>query len=174
MSRSWLKVPARWRRSRGFGIHSPFAYDLIVNTLRERRCRYYLYAGIESQYKADSKILKLILRLVSRLRPASVSAVGSLADVVTAIARHADSAVITDSPGCPDMLVVTPGAADPSMPSLVGETLAAGGTVILTDRRLYADLSAIALGQSMTFSNGRVLIAAGRRDLPRQHFDLYF
>ena len=174
MTRSWLKAPARWRSSRGFGIHSPFAYDLIVNTLRERRCGYYLYADIESRYKADSKVLKLILRLMSRLHPASVCAVGSLADAVTAIARHVDSRVITGSPDCPDMLIVTPGAGDPSVPSLVGETLSAGGAVIITDCRQYADISAIAFERAMTFNNGRMLVAVGRPDLPRQHFDISF
>lgn len=41
-----LSYPTRWRRSRGFGIHSPFAYNFITKVLREREAEYYAYAEI--------------------------------------------------------------------------------------------------------------------------------
>ena len=174
MRGAWLKVAARWRHSRGFGIHSPFAYDLIVNTLRERRCRYYLYAAIEANHRADSEVLKLVLRLLSRLAPASVSAVGALDEVVTSIARKVDRGVAIGQPGATEMLIITPGEADEQLSAPVAATLESGGTVIITDRARYAASAAAALDRAMTFSNGKVLIAAGRSDLPRQHFDIYF
>lgn len=44
--RNILAYPARWRRSRGFGVHSPFAYNFITKVLREKDAEYYAYAEI--------------------------------------------------------------------------------------------------------------------------------
>ena len=41
-----LKYPARMRRSMGFGIHSPFAFNLITKVIREKEAVYYAYAEI--------------------------------------------------------------------------------------------------------------------------------
>jgi len=38
----------RIRHSRGFGIHSPFAFSFVLRVLREK-CAYYAYADIESR-----------------------------------------------------------------------------------------------------------------------------
>lgn len=41
-----FRHPLRWRRSHGFGVHSPFAYDFITKVLCEREAAYYAYAEI--------------------------------------------------------------------------------------------------------------------------------
>jgi len=41
-----LTYPARWRRSRGFGVHSPFAYYFITRVLCEHEAAYYAYPEI--------------------------------------------------------------------------------------------------------------------------------
>lgn len=41
----WLKTPLRWWRTRGFGIHSPFAFCFVSEVLRERYA-YYAYERI--------------------------------------------------------------------------------------------------------------------------------
>lgn len=41
-----FRHPLRWRRSHGFGVHSPFAYDFITKVLCERDAGYYAYSEI--------------------------------------------------------------------------------------------------------------------------------
>lgn len=41
-----LTYPVRWRRSHGFGVHSPFAYHFITRVLREHDVAYYAYPEI--------------------------------------------------------------------------------------------------------------------------------
>ena len=41
-----LSYPARWRRSKGFGVHSPFAYSFITGVLTQTECAYYAYGEI--------------------------------------------------------------------------------------------------------------------------------
>lgn len=43
----------RYRHSKGFGIHSPFAFGFVLNVLRER-CPYYAYQTIE-EYRSGAK-----------------------------------------------------------------------------------------------------------------------
>lgn len=40
----------RWRRSRGFGVHSPFAYHFITTVLREKDATYYAYSDIAALF----------------------------------------------------------------------------------------------------------------------------
>lgn len=43
-----LSYPSRLRRSRGFGVHSPFAYSFITKVLREKEAQYYAYGEIDA------------------------------------------------------------------------------------------------------------------------------
>lgn len=171
--RRWWGWLARWRHSHGYGVHSPFAYDMIVNTLRGRD-PYYAYQHIDAQAGGH----RLILRVACRLKPRVVSASGHDSRQVMSVMRMYDSRV-TFSTSLPlDMAILTPGACRDDYVRAV-EVLRAGGCVILLDSRSDTDglrLIAESMPASglMTFSNGRVYIAVGRADLPRQHFELYF
>ncbi len=66
---SWPK--RRWR-SRGFGIHSPFAYDFVTGTLAPRRpggCD----EALRGLPQSDFKRLRLLYRCVRKLRPDMVA-----------------------------------------------------------------------------------------------------
>lgn len=45
----------RYKRSKGFGIHSPFAFNFILRVLRER-CPYYAYEDIHSRRHKAKKL----------------------------------------------------------------------------------------------------------------------
>lgn len=71
----------RWRHGRGFGVHSPFAYDFITRTLRER-LPYYAYHNIDvlaaeqSLNRTELKRLRLIFRIAVRVNPVAAAIVG--------------------------------------------------------------------------------------------------
>lgn len=61
---SWYK---RWRHSRGFGVHSPYAYRIVTEVLNPgRRYAYYLEETL------PSRRLRLLYRVIAELRPASI------------------------------------------------------------------------------------------------------
>lgn len=66
----------RWRHSRGFGIHSPFAYTLVTEALYPRRgYSYYMETDprLDSAHPAVSRRARAIYRLCIRLRGMSDS-----------------------------------------------------------------------------------------------------
>lgn len=169
--RHWWKAPSRMRRSRGFGIHSPFAYDLVQNTLRER-LPYYIYDVIDKMQPCHRRNLRLLVRLVCRLRPAACLVAGEIAPEAERVITCADSRVAFTAAADADMLIVGRGA--DVEPGEAAACLGRGGTVVLFDKSALPELAAMLPGNAMTFSNGRIVIAAGRRDLPRQSFELNF
>ncbi len=88
-----IKSFRKLRYRKGFGVHSPFAYDLITSVIEER-CRYYSYNAIESylkkalypkldseklsfQKKIERKKSTLLFRLVNRFNPKIILEIGS-------------------------------------------------------------------------------------------------
>lgn len=73
----WLK---RFRYRCGYGVHSPFAFDFIINVLYERT-PYYAYEEIENRTRGGVKkkdreqskaVNRLLFRLVNRMQPGIV------------------------------------------------------------------------------------------------------
>lgn len=94
----------RWRHGRGFGVHSPLAYDLVMNTLRENY-RYYAYETLDYRTGAtmDSAIskrqIRLIFRLLVRFNPNRVAVVADKDFKLIELAiKGANSKAIITSP----------------------------------------------------------------------------
>ena len=78
---------------RGFGIHSPFAFDFILRTIREN-AQYYAYPAIRNQRIAlkragfrhlmSERHLRLLFRIVNRFQPTDVLLMGALSGEETA------------------------------------------------------------------------------------------
>lgn len=58
------KLYLRWRHSKGFGVHSPYAYRFVTDVLRPGPYRYYSYWEIEERLRGkerdDTDLMKLI------------------------------------------------------------------------------------------------------------------
>lgn len=81
----WL---ARFRHRRGYGVHSPFAFEFITRVIYER-APYYQYAGLALRQREEARqrgkewaqaeplrVKKLLFRLVNRAQPACMVDVG--------------------------------------------------------------------------------------------------
>ena len=100
------KAYLRWRHSKGFGVHSPYAYKFVTNVLRLRDYGFYSYHEIDSHLSSkeihDYRFLKLIrftIRLVNFLNTRRIitpSFCSRLAEV-TAKAADKECIVIRDS-----------------------------------------------------------------------------
>ncbi len=80
----WLK---RFRKRRGYGVHSPFAFNLITGVFFEKEA-YYAYAPLAAWRKgrttAPERNDRLLFRLINDHRPASCLILGEGAEVAAA------------------------------------------------------------------------------------------
>lgn len=83
-----LHTFGRYRHSRGFGIHSPFAFRFILHTLREHT-PYYVYPELTQQRRTIKRLtgthhlmpekhIRMLFRIVSHFQPKGVTELGSL------------------------------------------------------------------------------------------------
>lgn len=170
----------RWRHGRGFGIHSPFAYDFIRLTLRER-LPYYAYPVLREKLRLSGDSISahdlgVIFRIVTRFMPESVAIFG---DTNAAIERTAVSAV-SERIGF-DMaaaFVIVNGDyanAGKHIKNLIGKPfIAIFHKPDSEGDRLCRDiLGAMDYGMSFRNRKGFTIITA-LRHLPRQDFDVRF
>lgn len=84
---------------RGFGVHSPWAYDLITNVIEEK-LPYYAYDDLYEYWEKapeflpqyDEKTDQLLFRLVNALHPRSILEIGTGAGVSTGYLASVSSA----------------------------------------------------------------------------------
>lgn len=156
------RIIKRWWRSRGHGVHSPFAFRFIRNVMCDNG-DYYAYSLIDGLHD-DSAWLKLLFRLVCEFEPAVVEASGLSANERSAISL-ADSRVS----------IVESRRAERGCLQLVCHD----GMRVTVARDIHAGASAWSdavghMDSGMTFSNGRIGVAVPRADLPRQDFEVRF
>lgn len=90
----WYK---RLRHSKGFGIHSPFAF-MLVNEIINCRYRYYGYDDIEPYIDSmkgckQRRLARLLIRLVGRISFKKFVAIGETDEVLIKAVEIADSRV---------------------------------------------------------------------------------
>lgn len=142
-----------WWRSRGHGIHSPFAFRIVTTVLRERG-RYYAYDVIDRH--PDAAWYKLLFRLICEFEPRRVG--GILSDNERKVIRMADSRVEFVADGA-DFIV----ADEVTYPV---ETV----TVVRDLSAMDWERAKHEITDGMTFTNGKVGLIVPRASLPRQDF----
>lgn len=67
----------RWRHTRGYGVHSPFGYQLVTRAIRPGHVAYYGYADIDHALSGPHigrlrREARMLLRLAAMLNPESI------------------------------------------------------------------------------------------------------
>lgn len=155
----------RWWRSRGHGVHSPFAYRFIRGVLREKT-HYYNYGEID-RLGGDTGWHRLLFRLVCEFEPKQLRAAHLSADERTVV-NLADSRVSMP----PEVSV--PGHFPAGVIEFCGGNAVATVIRDIRTERLGWTRLLETLHAGMTFTNGTVGIVVERPDLPRQDFRINF
>lgn len=162
-----LTHPLRRWRTRGFGIHSPFAFALMTKVIGETD-PYYCYDTLHSFSGERFAELTLIVRLICRFRPAEV-AVNNLTEPLRTAICSADSrcriAPITPTSGFCIIDAAKPVSALPETDNAVIVVR----NITCSHRRLWKQLSA-SIEHGMTFNDGRIGIICRDTRLPRLAF----
>lgn len=64
-----LKHALRFRTKRGYGVHSPYMFNLIMKVLRDKRSNLYHYPVFNTNKNRDKKLLRLSYRIFSFMKP---------------------------------------------------------------------------------------------------------
>ncbi len=109
----WLK---RFRQRRGYGVHSPFAFNFITKVLFERG-QYYNYDKINQLPKAkaeSNRVCKLLFRLVNYHQPKSILYLSSTPDISDVFCWAKSDVRINKSTSCEeaDFIYIVPSELD--------------------------------------------------------------
>lgn len=177
----WLAVPRRMARRKGFGIHSPFAFDFVRRVIAQP-CAYYDYERI-GQLALSSGLAEGHLRLLFRLglffRPRHIVVAGSVTDAeVSALAFGCPMAYVCHdtSVGGADSLWIVCRDAGSAVERMVDAVRSGAHVVILDARAGDGRLDALWSGtdHGMLFCGRRAAVYAGMKHLPHQCFDIWF
>lgn len=166
----------RMLRSRGYGIHSPFAYHLVRSVLRMTSCRYYAYPSIDRSPLGRHKA-RLLFRLLCHFNPHTITAAGphTRDAIAPIVAEYSSTAQIT-GPHAAELTVIV-GTLPPDTLAGLQRDLTQmthwALIAIFTPSTQVNSLKQI-LRNGMTFTSGNVTVMAARPDLPRQDFNLFF
>lgn len=177
-----LSRPARFFRSRGFGIHSPFAYSFVRDVIH---CPYDYYAypqihQIAHSHGVDFRRLTLIFRVANSQDCRNARCFGSSSPAVMETLRLLRSDfVAAPADSTPDLVVATANSDSGALLPASIAAIASGGAVILFgNRRRDTPLSTIwtrildSSAAGMSFADSSVAIFVGKSHLPRQDFEI--
>lgn len=184
------RVKRAWR-SRGFGIHSPFAFRFVTAVLRERG-EYYGYQELRKSCpgKREFRKASLLFRLVCEFIPDTVILDPELGQSMQSAVRIADSRACVLAPSAIDVAFPLPertmlvcsssfisricdGASRES--EIISAVMVNGGTVVVfgLDRKDFPVIKSL-MKDGMTFTDRHTYIFVNRQDLPRQDFEINF
>lgn len=162
----------KWWRSRGHGIHSPFAYKMVTETLR---CKegYYIYERIDNipVDEHERELLRLLARLIIRFRPNKVAIVGEWAGSHQIIRSLLSNVEIVNPDEHPDVIIIA--EAHYLKTDITTPVVAMVLNINHSAHKLWTKLSRTH-NFGMCFSNGETGVACLLPHLPRQNFNINF
>lgn len=181
-----------WWRSRGFGVHSPFAYSLIREVLAED-APYYAYERLKEMDASDFRFNALLHRLMCRFTPHCVMLAGCGSATRFAVTAADSSVVLADEPGEARMVVLADDSVE-SFERLICGVRAVERCAVVEEARSLAkpELTVVvrhldrpsmearwrllkgASACGMDFSDGLTGVLCIAPHLPRQSFTLRF
>ena len=159
-----------WRRSRGFGVHSPFAYSFIKGTLTEKT-PYRQYEEFKGVSEKDFQRACMLFRLVCRFRPSSVIITAHDELYERAVSAADSRSVITNSGKA--QLVVVNDSSDFKLSMLDEDAVVYFPSVQSAEARQVWRALFDNMKRGMTFSDGRQAVACLFKTLPRQHYNVF-
>ncbi len=170
-----LRRLKRWWRSKGFGIHSPFAFYFVTRVLRER-LPYYAYADIDrmcAHSAVRSRELKLLFRVACYFNPSDVMLAASVPSELADTLLLADSRVnISSVPA--EFQCYYGGIPNQEFWKLTAPVIRDGGVIVMFHSEPWMLSLTERMNYGMTFTDGSTLIIVVRHDLPRQDFEIAF
>lgn len=168
-------LPLRWRSSRGFGVHSPFAFEFITNVLRrDGRYCYYADDAIASLAGHDRGLALLTHRVAAALEPEQVVSVTAPRPWMP-LACGCEVLTPDEARPSDNTLVILPGCPDPDAIDVAVKVVVNGGIAVARDDGSLLGALRGSMSRGMTFVNGSgSLVAVGRHHLPLTHYRLHF
>lgn len=165
------------RGSRGFGIHSPFAFEFALNVMRDRY-PFYAYAQLKSDFDRTARagrpsrsLVKLMFRISARLCLQTIDLRGNLHPLLIKAVKAPHSSVAMHTAG--KRLIVVAADCQPDnllIDDIVANNTLGGSTVIINNKTILPALDG-RLDHGATFdAQHGVAVIVGHRHLPLQHF----
>lgn len=92
-----IKHAVRFRHKRGFGVHSPFMFNLIRNVIRDKEKQFTYPEALEKAgllRHREKKVFRLLSRLIRYLKVRYVVCIGYNADLLTEYLAQTDAQAI--------------------------------------------------------------------------------
>mgnify|MGYP007103219026 CR=1 FL=1 len=160
-----LRAWRRLRHEKGFGIHSPFAYNFITEVIHQQYA-YYAYDSIRDGFG------RLVFRVAVALQPRRAAVYG-LPEWSAALKAASSKMVIAQKR--PELVVADLKAVSADERRQIMEAVGAGASLIARHCSAADRIEAQRLmPQGMTFANGSGTLIAVAGKLPRQDFDVRF
>lgn len=179
-----IKAYKRWRHSRGYGVHSPFAYSFVCETIKED-WPYYAYDRLDAvtrdmrpEVSLSPRRVRLLFRIFARFNPKRVMIAGATTNAAIeaeCLSMACPSAKITDNMAEVDIIVVNSDFRIQSLQKDKNRNFAA----VFMGKEAYRSQARRILREGVehgiSFDNGRDMsvIVADRR-LSRQTVDVNF
>ncbi len=175
----------RWRHSRGFGVHSPFAYEIVINAVTPGKYSYYGYEDIECtllrpdmphypHLRHDARLLLRMLVWTGKKRLLVYPATQPMADCVAAAAgvecvglNAGNSSASHD-----DMILLRN---DMTLPQDLMPFITAGAAVMALDPSQHAREQVNAgMKNGLILDGKRILIAIPRPEMALTAYSMRF